>query len=69
MIFSFYILTFLNILLTDFLSHSQSHLNIISSFILYHHLFILYLFPTIIFFNEKCYIYNIFYNTFATKLM
>ena len=68
-IFSFYILTFLNILLTDFLSHSQSHLNIISSFIIYHHLFFLYLFSTIIFFNEKYYIYNIFYNTFSTKFM
>ena len=53
---------------TDSLSYSLSHLNIISSFILYsffyHHLFFLYLFPTIIFFNEKCYIYNIFCNTF-----
>ena len=65
MIFSFYILSFSNTLPTD----SLSHLNIISSFILYHHLFFLYLFPTIIFFNEKCYIYNIFCNTFTTKFM
>ena len=57
--------------LTDSLSFSSSHLNIISSFILYsffffyHNSFFLYSFPTIIFFNEKCYIHNIFHNTFT----
>ena len=35
-----------------------------SLFVFYHHLFFLYSFPTIIFFNEKCYIYNIFRNSF-----
>ena len=63
--FSFYLPTFQIHFPTDPLSHSLSHLNIISSFILYHHLFFLYLFPTIIFFNKKCYIYNIFRNTFT----
>ena len=69
MTFSFYVPTFSNTLPIDSLSHSLFHLNIISSFILYHYLFFLYLFPTIIFFNEKCYIYNIFRNTFTTKFM
>ena len=50
---------------TDFLSH----LNIISLFIIYsffyHHFFFLYSFPTIIFFNEKYYIHNIFRNIFT----
>ena len=43
MTFNFYLLTFSNTLPTDSLSHSLSHLNIISSFIVYsffnHHLF------------------------------
>ena len=55
--------------LTNFLSFSLSHLNIISSFILYsffnHHLFFLCSFPTTTFFNKKCYIHNIFCNTFT----
>ena len=67
----FYLLAiyFSNTFSTDSLSHSLSHLNVISSFIFYYHLFFLYLFSTIIFFNEKCYIYNIFCNTFSTKFM
>ena len=55
---------------TDSLSHSLSHLNIISSFIAYsfiNHHFILFL--TTIFFNEKCYVHNILRNTFTTKFM
>ena len=63
---TFTYLLFLIHFLTDSLSFSPSHLNIIFSFFLfffYHHLFFLYLFPTIIFFNEKCYIHNIFCNT------
>ena len=63
--FSFCLPTFQIHFPIDSLSHSLSHLNIISSFILYYHLFFLYLFPTIIFFNEKCYIYNILRNTFT----
>ena len=52
MTFSFYLSTFSNTLSIS-LSFSPSHLNIISSFILYsffnHHLFFLYSFPTTIF--------------------
>ena len=55
------------------LSFSPSHLNIISSIIHYsffnHHLFFLYSSPKIVFFNKKCYVYNIFRNTFTTKFM
>ena len=36
-----------------------------SLFVFYYHLFFLYSFPTIIFFNKKCYIHNIFCNTFT----
>ena len=59
MIFSFYLPTFQIYFLTDFLSFNPSHLNIIF------HLFFLYSFPTIIFFNVKCYNHNIFRNTFT----
>ena len=57
---------------TDFLFHSLFHLNIISLFILYSYLssFIPPIFiSTTIFFNKKYYIYNIFCNTFTSKLM
>ena len=64
-----YLLTFSNIFFNRLFIFSLSHLNIISSFILYsffnHHLFFLYSFPTTIFFNEKYYIHNIFCNTFT----
>ena len=51
MAFSFYLPTFSNILLTDSLSHSLSHLNIISSLIVYS------------FFNNYTF-FNIFYTTY-----
>ena len=54
---------------TDSLFHFLSYLNIIffihSLFFFYHYLFFLYSFSTIIFFNKKCYIHNIFRNTFT----
>ena len=66
MTFNFYLLTFLNISSNRFSIISLSHLNIISSFIIYS-LFILFL--TTIFFNEKCYVHNIFRNIFTKKFM
>ena len=51
---------------TDSLSSSPSHLLFFSFIIFFnHHLFFLWSYPTTIFFNEKCYIHNIFRNTFA----
>ena len=47
---------------TGFSILSLSHLNIISSFIISS-------FLSTIFFNEKCYVHNIFCNTFTTKFM
>ena len=69
MIFSFYLPTFLNTFSNKFsilFSISFKYYFFIHSlFFFYHHLFFLYSFSAIIFSNEKCYIHNIFRNTFT----
>ena len=67
--FNFYLPTFSNTLSNrfsiPFFISFKYYFFIHSLFFFYNHLLFLYLFPTIIFFNENCYIYNIFCNTFT----
>ena len=66
---NFYLPTFSNILSNRFsisFSISFKYYFFIHSLLFFnHHLFFLYSFPTIIFFNEKYYIHNIFRNIFT----